>query len=1295
MAREAFLRRDKFGESAFLPMAVAFSGNSRFEVHSRLGRGGMGSVYRVFDRDRGRDLALKAVGSVEGEELLRFKREFRALRDLRHRNLIVLDELFEEHREWFYTMELLEGLDFLSYVRRRATAAAIDAHDTASDAPAAGPKLGAAGPTIDPPSPPSHDRGFDSSDASGRSSGARRDPPLAASSVDFDEARLRNSLAQLGDALAALHAAGMVHRDIKPSNLMMTPEDRLVLFDFGLVTNLEDGRQHTDVGFMGTYHYMSPEQVASKPVDGRADWYAVGVMLFQAMTGRLPFAGEPTAVLLAKTREDAPDPSMLVAGLPADLVSLCRELLAANPDDRPNEHQILARLNGGSADSYVSTVTRSAKVPFIGRKSELEALLATARRVDDGEPAMVVVRGGSGVGKSALVRAFLDSVEDERRNVWLLEGRCGEREEVPYRSVDGVIDHLSSYLARLTDRDVSALLPRDAEILTKAFPVLRRVRAFDLPIPERELAPQEQRSRLFVGLRHVLRRLGRMFPIVVVLEDLQWLDNDSRALLGELLRPPEAPKMLVVGSLRTEPSGDLAPGLADFLALATDAIDLAPLPEDDCLELASAMLAVRDAGHRIDVSRVASESRGHPLYLDELTRHLVAHSADQARSVTLEEVVAARIRSATSEARDVLELVCGEGLIADRNVVERASTLSPAEFDAQCNALSSLRLVRLRGDQRRPTLEPYHHGVRDAWWATMAEPARAIVHGRLARAHEASESPDPFALSVHWAGAGAPETATRYAELAGDRAVEVLAFDRAAQLYTQALAFGAEAGTEQVQRRIVKLARALASAGRGEEAGETFLRAAAGEKSPVEALEIRRRAAEQFMLTGATARGREIFREVLGALGERFHEGTGRALAAFLWNQAVIRWRTPRVVLREAGAVDPHERLRYMALQSAGVTLAPIESIRGGELMGRAHKLATRIGEPGRLAWSMVYASANAAAANPTQPQSTYLVLDRAMRLAEQSGDPAIIGVVRYGYALTDHLMGRWMSSVEHLGEADRIFREECVEAPPEMRMVQALFSPNLWEAGRLRRIRVHNSRALQEARERGDLFMEANLQATSEHYIGCMDDDPEPAMAAAEAAMARWEKGYNNQYFSFVEGRAMASVYLGNPLAGWERLCSDWTPMRRNLVFGIQVMMYRALRLRAQLALAVANAQPDRARPLIARAKKDARALERMGSEYAAGTGHMLRAAAMRLEGAPLDDVRSWLEVARGELERSGMRLHYACCTRLQGVLIDGREGAELVAKADAYFREHGVLRPARFAEMLLAGAGGEEARS
>src|SRR4029077_13619508 len=132
----------------------------------------------------------------------------------------------------------------------------------------------------------------------------------------------------------------------------------------------------------------------------------------------------------------------------------------------------------------------------------------------------------------------------------LLAGRCYERESVPYKAVDGVIDALRRYLMRLESVDAAALLPRRASLLAQVFPVLSRVQAFaEAPPPSHRMVdPQEVRGNVFVAFRELLGRLADRHPLVLVIDDLQWADADSLALLSELMGASDAPALLLIAT---------------------------------------------------------------------------------------------------------------------------------------------------------------------------------------------------------------------------------------------------------------------------------------------------------------------------------------------------------------------------------------------------------------------------------------------------------------------------------------------------------------------------------------------------------------------------------------------------------------------------------------------------------------------------------------------------------------------------------------------------------------------------
>jgi serine/threonine protein kinase len=178
-------------------------------------------------------------------------------------------------------------------------------------------------------------------------------------------------LRQLAEGLWALHRAGKLHRDIKPSNVLVTHEGRVVIMDFGLATELTRG-DSMEGQLIGTAGYMAPEQAAGLQTAEASDWYSVGVMLFEALTGRLPFVGRAIDVLMDKQRFEPAPPRELLTDVPEDLDALCVELLRRDPAARPPGAEVVRRLGGGAAEGAAEAVSSSqaGEAPFVGREAQ-------------------------------------------------------------------------------------------------------------------------------------------------------------------------------------------------------------------------------------------------------------------------------------------------------------------------------------------------------------------------------------------------------------------------------------------------------------------------------------------------------------------------------------------------------------------------------------------------------------------------------------------------------------------------------------------------------------------------------------------------------------------------------------------------------------------------------------------------------------------------------------------------------------------------------------------------------------
>ncbi len=595
----------------------AFEGTDRFRVQRQLGAGSFGTVYEVFDRERGASVALKALKQADPAAIYRFKREFRALADVTHPNLVELYELMSDGTRWFFTMELVDGVPFLSHVR-------------------GGAPRSLKGSTVAYPLEAMRQ-------ADTVESEIQIARPGLAPAPAFD--RLRSLLLQLAEGLSALHAAGRVHRDIKPQNVMVTRDGRVVILDFGLVAELAPPRLDRSSGLhaVGTPAYMSPEQAKGLTVGEASDWYSVGVILYEALTGVLPFHGETIELLARKLRDEPVPPRELVPGIPEDLDLLCRQLLRREEKERPSGAEILQRLRGGeraSRPSIVASSPSSRPAPFIGRKEHLAALHEAFARTKEGRVATLLVRGRSGMGKSTLVRRFLKELAERDSTCIILSGRCYERESMPYKALDSMIDALSQYLRGLPPHEAEALLPHDVLTLARLFPVLKRVEVVSQARRRGPEIPdsQELRRRAVAALRELFTRLADRVSLVLFIDDLQWGDADSAALLSAILRPPDPPPLLLIGCTRDENRG--APGSGPFLTAQASSLEDDPLPSPEELfldqltpeeaeELARGLLgggrSAAEAAHAI-----AIESRGNPLFLDELVH--ASRSEDPGRS---------------------------------------------------------------------------------------------------------------------------------------------------------------------------------------------------------------------------------------------------------------------------------------------------------------------------------------------------------------------------------------------------------------------------------------------------------------------------------------------------------------------------------------------------------------------------------------------------------------------------------------------------------------------------------------
>ncbi|HJZ88292.1 MAG TPA: AAA family ATPase [Polyangia bacterium] len=1258
------LRDHRFGD---------FRGTDRFVVQRRLGAGAMGVVYQAFDRERSETIALKTIRNVDAAAIYRFKQEFRALTDVTHPNLVALHELVSLGEQWFFTMELVEGVDFLAFVREGAEVALAE---TITDFSGALVK-------VEPrPLIP-----------------ARTGVALPLPGAHMG--RLRAALLQLAEGVYALHQAGKLHRDIKPSNVLVTRSGRVVLLDFGLVTDLAPhGRsQNTERDVVGTAAYMAPEQGANLQVSEATDWYAVGVILYEALTGRLPFVGGVVEVLVDKQKFEPPAPRELSPEVPEDLNALCVELLRRLPEARPSGRDVLRRLGARTSALELPALSRSWRSQsglLVGRERHLQTLSQAFARTQEGRAVAVHVHGPSGMGKSALVQSFIDQIEESAGPV-VLSGRCYERESVPYKALDSLVDSLSRHLSRLADREAAPLVPRDAPALARLFPVLRRVGVIaDAPRRGVEAAdPQELRRRAFAALRELLAGLAAKGPVVLFIDDVQWGDVDSAALLAELLRPPEPPPLLLLLSYRSE-DAQSSPFLRELerpkVLAAADLevhdIEVGPLLWAEARAQALSLLgaSLEDARAREDAERIATESGGSPFFVDELVRHLQAGALLEGR-VSLGKMLQARLHRLPPEARRLLDVVAIAGRPLAQAVAARAAELG-AEDRQALSVLRAGHLVRTRGVRDRDEIEAYHDRIREAAVALLAASDQRDCHRRLAVALEGSERADPEAMALHWRGAGETERAAEYAEVAAAKAEQALAFDRAARLYALALELRPPDYPERRELRAA-MAQALANAGHGTEAAEAYLEAAVGAKE-ADALEYQRRAAEHLMRCGHIDRGMETLRRVVAAADLELPRTPRRALMSLLSRRLRLKLRGLRFREHDSTQISPRELRRIDICFSMASVLSKVDTIRGADFQTKNLLLALEAGEPFRVARALAAEAGYSATAGGRSRERTAALVETARVLAQKVGHPLALALVTIADGLAAVLEGRWKYGRARCQEAEQKFRDHYVGIAWEVASIQQFALWALGYLGELEELSRQVPACLKEARERADLNADTNLRIGRPSLAWLAADDPEGARREVAAAMEKWsQQGFHLQHYYELYALCNADLYVGAGAAALARLRERWPALAGSLCLRIQLtrLEARALRGRALLAAAGGGGAADKKR-LLGAALRDAHALERERMPWADPLALLLRAGAAALD-EKAEAASALLVRAAAGFDAADMALHAAVARRRLGELSEGTSGAELVAAADAWMSTQKVRNPARMAALIAPGLG------
>jgi len=1208
------------------PDPRGFQGTGRFRVLRRLGAGGMGVVYSASDAGRDEVIALKTLLYADPMAIYRLKKEFRALADVAHPNLVNLYELVSDGERWFFTMELVDGLNLLDYVRPGA----------------------------------------------------------------LDVARLRSTLPQVASGIIAIHDRGLLHRDLKPSNVLVTSEGRVVILDFGISADLAPDApalRTVEEGIWGSAPYMAPEQVHGRACPA-SDWYALGVILYEALTGKLPFIGSALHILAVKQTEDPPRPDSVAPGVPVELADLCMNLMARDPEARPTGDRILHRL-GCTPDAHPGAMVLPSRPDalVLGREQQLAELKRALARTRGHDAVSVYVHGASGIGKTTLVRRFLQLLSP--RAGLVLAGRCYDRESVPFKALDGIIDSLSRYLRALPPKELQSLLEPEILTLSRLFPVLERVEAVaKLLRPARETGdPVELRRRAVAALRTLLRRIAAGRRLILHVDDLQWADADSVALFEELLSPPDPPALLFIATFRSEEI-ESHPFLQTVLAQARTPrnleIRLGPLSDAETRRLARHLLGVKGAVARGQVESIVEESAGSPFLVEQLVHYVLgADGPGSARrsGVGLNDMLDARLARLPAGAREFMEVVAIAARPIDATIVREAAQL-PGDERPLIARLRTEHLLRTSG--AAGGVEATHDRIRENIASHLSPQRTAEIHRRLVEVMEARGVDEPETLFEHGAAAGLTERAGANAARAAQRASEALAFERAALFYKRALELlpsGAEALGLQVG-----LAAALANAGRSGQAADAYLMAASHAEQP-QGLELRRRAAEQLLRSGHVDQGLAIVQNVLRAVGLRLANSPAHALVRLLARRAWIRLRGLRFRECPPEQLDPGLARRIDTVWGVAVGLARVDTIRASDFQSLNLLLSLRAGEPYRLARALAAEAAFVSLGGGASQHRAERLLAMAQQLAERVGNPHALGLVELVRGIARFYIGRFGDCRRGCELAEQQFRERCIGVMWEINTAHYYVLSSLYYLGELAHLARRAPARLREAQRLGDLYAAADVAAGRPIVAWLVPDDVAGARDAYRDAISQWSHtSFHLQHYLSLIAEGQLDLYTGDAERAWTRVSLRWPALKRSQLLRVQVIRVEALHLRARSALAAAQGRRGEWAQQVESAARDGR---RIAAERMAWTRPLADLVLAGVQGIRGDEAGAALlmERAMSGFEAAGLVAFVMAAKRRLGALRGGEVGANLVADADGWFRSEGVAKPDRITAMLAPG--------
>jgi signal transduction histidine kinase len=1078
-------------------------------------------------------------------------------------------------------------------------------------------------------------------------------------------------------ALAEVHRHGVLHRDVKPANILVSgaPLSRATLVDFGLSRSERLDPSLRDLP-VGTARYLSPEQAGliNRPVEATSDLYSVGIVLFEALSGRPAFDGASVGEVLRQHLAARPRLRSVGVEVPRALEELIARLLQTDPKDRyQSAESALADLRDiedalahGQAEPELVTGAHDqrrslAEPSFVGRQEEVATLERELERTRADPGRLVVVEGESGGGKTRLLEEF--SARARQHRAWVLHGQAlDQAAQRPFQLFTGVAAGIT---AAMKERPALAELLRERLAGQEAglCTVLPQLEPALCAVPRagaQGLGPESLgESRSIWALTALLGALGTEDePAVVVLDDCQWADELTlRALEGwSLARRQARGRVLVVVSFRGE---DISPMHVLRRLAPTAHLRLSAFGAADVARLAESMAGALPP-EAIDL--VTRLSEGNPFMASAVLHGLVEDGVlvpgpsgwevqpeAMAHARSSRQAAAFLVRRLRLLPPDALRLLSVGAVLGKSFELGRMAALAGTRPAEVVSALSEPRRRHmLWAEGTRYTF--VHDKLREVLLDMLTPRERRELHRLAARAAVKGLAQDPFELAYHFDAAGEYAQALPHALLAAEQARKRFALETAELNYRIAERGtpGVDAGTRF--RIAAGLGNVLMLRGRYEEARQQLERAQ------------------------SLARDKPEQARILGQLGElAFKRGDFGQANTYLEQSLKLlgRWVPPRGLLTGVSSL-------WEILSQAGHTLAPRlflarRPLERGERDMLAVQLYSRLAygywyRRGRMAvlWAHLR-DLNLAERYPPTPElaqaysahspalttlpwfsRAYAYAEKSLALRREQGDVWGQGQSLHFYGLAFYASSRFRDCIDKCREAVRLL--ERTGDPWEVNNATFQIAMSLYRLGRLREALETSQRLHAAALALGDRYaLRLGLEAWAKAAGGRISG------SLLEGELANPDQPDPQSHAGVLQAEAIRLLHLGDAAGAVEVLeraqhIADEAHLRQEYVAPIVPWLATALR---QLAEGSSSLHPARREALLERADEVARRAHHTARTYRNNLPHALRErgllAAMR--GHPRR-ARRFLEQSLRVAEAQEMRQERALTLRARGDL-------------------------------------------